>query len=268
MNILNRYKECFLFLKSMKIHLAVVLILFIGTILLGYIAPVFFVEAIRELLKNLVDETEGMNFSQLFVFIFQNNLKTAFLGIILGIFLGVIPLFYAVTNGYILGFVASQAAEVFGPAILLRLLPHGIFELPALIISLALGLKLGTFFLTAKNKSQGILAYITAGMSTLIIFAVSLMLFGIAGSLLTLEADLEQLVANPFFLLMIVALFIVSFILGLSVGTTIISKKDKSLVKENLIKSFEAALALFLFVILPLLLVAGFIESALIIFFG
>ncbi len=71
---------------------------------------------------------------------------------ILGIFLGFVPLVVAVVNGYVLGFVASKTVAVEGWLILWRLLPHGIFEIPAVLISIALGLKLGSFLFTSKNK--------------------------------------------------------------------------------------------------------------------
>ena len=49
--------------------------------------------------------------------------------------------------------MANKVAAGNGYLILLRLLPHGIFEIPALILSLGLGLKLG-FFIFTKNKKK------------------------------------------------------------------------------------------------------------------
>jgi stage II sporulation protein M len=104
---------------------------------------VFFTEIIGQLLKELVEKTEGMNFPQLLMFIFQNNLLASFVGIIFGIILGLYPLFSGFFNGYVLGFVAGKAVEIDGVEVMWRLFPHGVFELPALLISLALGLRLG-----------------------------------------------------------------------------------------------------------------------------
>ena len=59
----------------------------------------------------------------------------------------------AVINGYLLGFVASIAVNSNGIGSLWRILPYGIFELPAVFISLGLGLKFGTF-LRQKNKGK------------------------------------------------------------------------------------------------------------------
>ena len=54
-----------------------------------------------------------------------------------------------------LGFVAKKTVAFEGFSILFRLIPHGIFEIPALIISLALGLKLGMFLFIYKEKNKG-----------------------------------------------------------------------------------------------------------------
>ena len=79
---------------------------------------------------------------------------TAFLGLISGIFLGLFPLLLTFLNGYVLGFVMRLSVSAVGVGSLWRLVPHGIFELPALIISLGLGLKLGMFIFSKKPIKQ------------------------------------------------------------------------------------------------------------------
>jgi len=56
-------------------------------------------------------------------------------------------------NGYLLGFVAMLSAKSQGIFILWRILPHGIFELPAIFISLGIGLRLGTYAFQKKKVS-------------------------------------------------------------------------------------------------------------------
>jgi stage II sporulation protein M len=72
---------------------------------------------------------------------------------LLGVFFGIFPLFVAIVNGYLLGFVSRFAVEEGGILILWRLIPHGIFELPAVIISIGLGLKLGVSMI-GKNRKK------------------------------------------------------------------------------------------------------------------
>ncbi len=63
---------------------------------------------IDELLKGLVDKTQGLGTFGLISFIFFNNLQSAFFGMILGIVFGIMPLINAVSNGVVLGYVLEK----------------------------------------------------------------------------------------------------------------------------------------------------------------
>ena len=65
----------------------------------------------------------------------------------------------SIVNGYILGFVMLKSVQANGALVLWKLLPHGIFELPALFISLGLGVKLGAFIFK-KNKIKTLKIYL------------------------------------------------------------------------------------------------------------
>jgi len=115
--------------------------------------PVFFEEQILDLIKDIIAQTEGLGGLELIRFIFVNNLKSSFFAMLLGIFFGIIPFMIILVNGYVLGFVANKTVSSEGFFVLWRLLPHGIFELPAVFISAAIGLKLGLFLFVSKDKS-------------------------------------------------------------------------------------------------------------------
>jgi len=121
------------------------------SIILGFIFPSVFEGQIKKLIQSLAEQVKGLNFIELFIFIFTNNLKTAFLGMILGLII-IIPIFYCLFNGYVLGFVANLVSKEQGFSSLWRILPHGVFEIPALFLSLALGLRLGMFLFAKKKK--------------------------------------------------------------------------------------------------------------------
>jgi len=148
------YGKCWEYLKESKVYFLIILLVFLISAVVGFIKPVFLVEFIEKFVKELIEKTEGMNFFQLLIFIFQNNLITAFIGMIFGLILGVFPLFTSVMNGYVLGFVSNKVVGVVGVGSLWKLIPHGIFEIPALIISLGLGLKLGMFIFAKDKKKQ------------------------------------------------------------------------------------------------------------------
>lgn len=139
------------FLRESKNYIVFVSVLFVGFTVLGFLFPYFFTGYIEKLISTLAGQSQGLDFWQLFLFIFENNLKTSFIGMIFGIFFGILPVFYIVINGYVLGYVMARTSDAFGMGVLFRLLPHGIFELPAVVISLALGLRLGLFAFRKKR---------------------------------------------------------------------------------------------------------------------
>ena len=108
-------------------------------------------EAIKKMVSELLAKTAGFGFSEMFWFIFLNNLQASFFAMAFGVFFGVFPLFVLVSNGYFSGFVSYLAVRSSGWGSLLSLLPHGVFELPAIFISTALGFRAG-FFIFRKEK--------------------------------------------------------------------------------------------------------------------
>jgi len=149
----GNYKKCWDYIKESKYFFLAVFLILLIAVLIGFFYPRFFVELIMKLISDLADKTKDMGFFQLFAFILENNITTAFLGLISGMIFGILPFFLVIFNGYVLGFVAGLSVNAVGYSVLLKLLPHGIFEIPALIISLGLGLKMARFIF-AKNKKK------------------------------------------------------------------------------------------------------------------
>ncbi len=105
-----------------------------------------------EELEGLASEIKDRDFIGTVLFIFFNNLKAAALAVITGPLLGIIPVLQAAANGVIIGVVIRLSAESAGVlTIMLSLLPHGIFEIPAMLISWGLGLWLGLWPFSKDN---------------------------------------------------------------------------------------------------------------------
>jgi len=76
--------------------------------------------------------------------IFLNNAVKSLLAIVLGAGFGVIPVIFVAGNGVLLGLVANQVSSEQGALfVLAAILPHGIIEIPMVLISSGLGLRLG-----------------------------------------------------------------------------------------------------------------------------
>ncbi len=87
---------------------------------------------------------ENLNVPGKILFVFLNNLLVSFLSIFLGAVLGLFPIFAALVNGFMVGIVAGTTIESEGAGYLIAgIAPHGIVELPAIFLSIGLGLKFG-----------------------------------------------------------------------------------------------------------------------------
>tara|TARA_Y100000310_G_scaffold329934_1_gene400645 strand:+ start:832 stop:1407 length:576 start_codon:yes stop_codon:yes gene_type:complete len=151
--IYHNFKLAIRDLKKIKNYFIFSLLIFFLFSIIGLIFPNFFTEEILALIKSLIEKTQGMSTLQLISFITANNIQVAFFSVILGIFFGILPTLALIVNGYVLGFVAYQSILEGGITVLWRLLPHGIFEIPAILISTSLGIRLGTDFKNLKKNA-------------------------------------------------------------------------------------------------------------------
>lgn len=153
--VYSNFKFGLQYIKALKNYILWVFILFLLISFFGFFFPYFFNEQIIKILTGLLEETKDLGPLELISFIITNNIKSAFFGMLFGIFFGIISLGVIIVNGYVLGFVVKEIVAIEGFPVLFRLIPHGIFEIPAVIISIALGLKLGMFLFVHKGKNKG-----------------------------------------------------------------------------------------------------------------
>jgi stage II sporulation protein M len=91
--------------------------------------------------------------------IFVQNATACAIALIGGLLFGISSFFTILLNGFIIGFVILTLYTIPGDPIrnigivTLGLIPHGIFEIPALMLASALGLRLGTEWL--RRESEG-----------------------------------------------------------------------------------------------------------------
>jgi len=155
-NLKKEYEKSWSYVGESKkfIYFIIAIFLFFGIVGFFVPAPDFISQKIMEYLKLLLEQTEGFSHFDWIGFIFTNNIQSSFFAMIFGAFLGIYPFLGAIVNGYLLGFVCSAGVSEGGFLILWKLLPHGVFELPAIFISLGLGLRLGSFILYKKKKEK------------------------------------------------------------------------------------------------------------------
>ena len=173
----ENYKESLGYIRVSRNFIYSVIIVFLFFFFIGFFikAPGILEERILEFIKELLKKTAGMSQPELTSFIFFNNLQSSFIGMLFGIVLGIFPVLTTLANGYLLGFVAEKTVGKEGIFILWRLFPHGIFELPALFISLGLGLKLGTFIFK-KNKLKVLGTYLLKSIKVFFFIVIPLLI--------------------------------------------------------------------------------------------
>ncbi|OOC63567.1 stage II sporulation protein M [Paenibacillus ihbetae] len=98
-----------------------------------------------------------------FVFIFLNNSIKSVLVMLSGILLGVIPFIFLVVNGMVIGFllkIVQASGESLFDLIVKGLLPHGIIEIPVIVIACGYGLAFGGLvfrsMLASGEKRRGL----------------------------------------------------------------------------------------------------------------
>ncbi len=172
----DEYRKSWDYIKKIKNFIYIVVILFFIFAFIGFFIPTpqFLSEQILRFIEELLEKTSQMTHQELVRFILFNNLKSSFFGMLFGIFLGIFPIISIIANGYLLGFVGFISVQAEGASILLRILPHGIFELPAVFISLAMGLKLGTFIFQ-KNQKKSFVDYFWNSLRVFLFIVVPLL---------------------------------------------------------------------------------------------
>lgn len=160
MKLKKKFTLAWRYLKKNKKYIYFSIWVFLFFLIIGIFLPIpiELKNMITEMLKKLVEQTQNLGTFEMILFIFKNNFIVSIMGIFLGVIFCIIPFIFAVSNGYILGFIFKSLIEELGIGngilSLWKLLPHGIFELPAIFISLGIGLRLGVSVFSSLNKNS------------------------------------------------------------------------------------------------------------------
>jgi len=159
-----------------------------------------FLQGSMEGMGGIADKIRESNHPQLyfFLFIFLNNAIKSILFIYMGAFLGVMPLAVLVTNGMMLGYVLQMDPERSAWLLFFKgILPHGILELPAVILACAYGLRFGgtllkSFFMLFSTEKRGkagpeITHFLMMTLPLMVIITVVLLVAAIIESTLTYQ---------------------------------------------------------------------------------
>ncbi|WP_201008884.1 stage II sporulation protein M [Paenibacillus glycanilyticus] len=155
-----RWSEIKAHFKIMNPYIAFGFILFFAGLVVGGTNSAFsdYLEQQLKALGNVAESLEQTENPTLafMVFIFLNNAIKSIFIIYIGAIFGIIPIFFLVLNGMVVGFLLQHVAETQGTGdmltVVLGLLPHGIIEIPAIVVACAYGMKFGVLLLKAIGR--------------------------------------------------------------------------------------------------------------------
>jgi stage II sporulation protein M len=132
------------YIRRLKPLFITCLFLFFFSLVMGYyLGEGISQQIFEELLGRFPDPTE-IGIIDLFGFLIVNNLSFFLIFMLLGLLFSVPSIFYVVINGFVIGIVVNSVIAELGLAyVIIGLLPHGIIEIPSLLLSMAVGMSLG-----------------------------------------------------------------------------------------------------------------------------
>lgn len=173
-----------------KMLLAISTIIFFSSILIGYLISGTIDQFMSNVINSLKEKFSKEGIST--VSIFLNNIKSAFMAYVGGV-IGIGPIFVLSINGIIIGYLA---AKVQIGTLLIYTIPHGIFEIPALIISGAAGFRITSMIihmLISLSKGKPVSENYWEFRDSLALFAIAIVLFFIAA---VIEANVTLALGN------------------------------------------------------------------------
>jgi stage II sporulation protein M len=143
--------------RKLKPYLVTSVAVFVAGAVLGALATSFAPHVAQYFNQNVADFVKifrTLPKLALATAIFLNNTIKALLVIVGGLALGFFPVIFLLANGAALGFVLAASMQSRGVLnALLAIVPHGIFELPAILLATSMGLLLGRCAITKLFSS-------------------------------------------------------------------------------------------------------------------
>jgi uncharacterized membrane protein SpoIIM required for sporulation len=150
----NHYISSLKDLRAARLSIFLAALLFVAGIGLGLAHPEWSDEGFSAM-KQFAAHLPHRSMSALIAIIFLKNVLAAVLSVLTGPLLGILPFFAAIVNGVLIGVVFSYMAQTKSAgmtSMVLSLIPHGLFELPAMCMAWGLGIWQGIWFFE-KNKT-------------------------------------------------------------------------------------------------------------------
>lgn len=148
------FRELIKDFRSMKKYFVAAVLILAAGFYLGFHQPEQFQYLLDLQIKKLQEIAKGYSYSNqstwwLFIHIFFNNAMISVFMIYTGAIFAIIPIYALISNGLLLGYLAAGSVARGGLGqFLIAVLPHGVIEIPVVLVACAYGIRFG--FLAAE----------------------------------------------------------------------------------------------------------------------
>ena len=137
-------------------YILVLSALFAGAFLGGMFAPPSVRQQVTDALQVVGEQYRDLAGGTLFFYILLHNVTASLLLLASGLLYGIVPVLAVGSNGFVLGVLYNQEAAAVGYSkAAMKVVPHGIFEIPALLITASYGLWLGILAIRRIRGKEG-----------------------------------------------------------------------------------------------------------------
>lgn len=145
-----------MFDRTIKPYLLILALIFAASFVAGTFVPSPIRRQMVEMFEAMAGDYRELSGGMLFFNILAQNVMATMFVVLFGVIVGIIPTFAVGSNGFGLGILYRQASETSGYAkAALNVLPHGVFEIPALLIAASYGLWLGVMVVRRVRGREG-----------------------------------------------------------------------------------------------------------------
>jgi stage II sporulation protein M len=140
------FKGDLAYLKSIRAFIGLTVLAFMAAAMTGYFAAAADSELAAGWMKELEMLKWIMGFHPILIMliIFLKNLTACAMSVLLGLGFGLVPLLVLTSNGIMIGIVSYVIIHKQGVLYLLAgIAPHGIIELPTILLGISMGFRLG-----------------------------------------------------------------------------------------------------------------------------
>ncbi|MFT7615677.1 MAG: stage II sporulation protein M [Candidatus Woesearchaeota archaeon] len=150
-------------------HIWFTVAFFVATILIGYFVPLPYLESVKEAIALLAESLSEASPIGIFFAIFLHNIQASAILFFGGIFFAFPTVFLLGLNGLMIGnILASVPLSSWW-----LILPHGVIEIPALLLVAHLGIKNADWVFKRKGYVHRFLERLTVFCLLLILFALA-----------------------------------------------------------------------------------------------